>query len=171
MNAPLRRIIAIGFDVWESGVQTKAMRLTPIKPDHWATLEPMMREFWAFEKMPFSSDAALKVWQKAWTQPEFVRGWLLEFESEVVGYVVLTFGFSLEYGGLDAYIDELFVKPECRGRGFATRAMQFLELECQHSNVNTLHLEVDADNYKAKALYAKSGFESTGRELLNKVIF
>ncbi len=128
----------------------------------------MVKDFWAFEQIPFSSEAALKVWQKAWAHPEFVQAWLLEFESQTVGYVVLTFGFSLEYGGLDAYVDELFVKPEFRGRGFASQALAFLRLECQKLNVVALHLEVDTDNHNAKSLYAKMGFESTARELLNK---
>ena len=130
----------------------------------------MVKDFWQCEQIRFSSEQALKVWQKAWLQPNFVRSWLLEFESEVVGYVVLTFGFSLEYGGLDAYVDELFVKPEFRGRGFATKALEFLTLECRKLNVVALHLEVDADNHSAKSLYAKMGFASTARELLNKVL-
>ena len=129
-----------------------------------------MQAFWAFERMPFASDAALNVWQKAWAHPELVRGWLLEFESQIVGYVVLTFGFSLEYNGVDAYIDELFVKSDFRGQGFAARALEFVEAECRERNVNTLHLEVDADNLAAKSLYAKVGFESSGRELLSKSI-
>jgi diamine N-acetyltransferase len=144
------------------------LQFTPITQNHWVVLEPMVKDFWAFEHIPFSSEAALEVWQKAWAQPEFVRGWLLEFEAKTVGYVVLTFGFSLEYGGLDAYVDELFVKPEFRGRGFASRALAFLTLECQKLNVVALHLEVDNDNHTAKSLYAKLGFASTARELLNK---
>ena len=128
----------------------------------------MVKEFWLFEQIRFSSEKALKVWQNAWAQPNFVSGWLLESESQVAGYVVLTFGFSLEYGGLDAYVDELFVKPEYRGRGFASQALEFVSLECKRLNVVALHLEVDADNHNAKALYAKMGFESTARELLNK---
>ena len=146
------------------------LQFIPITPDHWECLEPMMQEFWAFERIPFASDEALKVWQKAWLHPELVRGWLLEFDTATVGYVVLTFGFSLEYNGMDAYVDELFVKTEFRGQGFAARALEFLESECREHNVNTLHLEVDADNLAAKFLYAKVGFESSGRELLSKSI-
>ena len=130
----------------------------------------MVNDFWLFEQIPFSSEKALQVWQNAWLQPNFVRGWLLEFQSQIVGYVVLTFGFSLEYGGLDAYVDELFVKPEFRGRGFASQTLEFLSLECKKLNVVALHLEVDNDNQSAKSLYAKMGFASTKRELLNKVL-
>jgi ribosomal protein S18 acetylase RimI-like enzyme len=146
------------------------LQLTPINARHWSVLEPMVKDFWVFEQIPFSSQTALRVWHKVWTQPEFVRGWLLEVQSEVVGYVVLTFGFSLEYGGLDAYVDELFVKPEYRGRGFASQALGFLTLECQKLKVVALHLEVDSTNKTAKKLYAKTGFQPTGRELLNKVL-
>jgi diamine N-acetyltransferase len=144
------------------------LQFTPITAEHWEILEPMMAAFWAFEQMPFSSGAALEVWQKAWARPDMVLGWLLEVEENAVGYVVLTFGFSLEYGGIDAFVDELFIKPEFRGQGFASRTLEFLALECQQLNVTALHLEVNADNHTAKSLYAKLGFESTARELLNK---
>jgi ribosomal protein S18 acetylase RimI-like enzyme len=144
------------------------LQFTPITAKHWVVLEPMVNDFWTLEQIPFSAETALKVWQNAWLHPEFVRAWLLEFESQTVGYVVLTFGFSLEYGGLDAYVDELFVKPEFRCQGFASLALEFLTLECQKLNIVALHLEVDADNHSAKALYAKMGFKNTARELLNK---
>jgi diamine N-acetyltransferase len=144
------------------------LQFVPITKQHWTILEPMMKAFWAFENMPFSSGAALEVWQKAWARPDMVRGWLLEVESKTVGYAVLTFGFSLEYGGIDAFVDELFVKPEFRGQGFASQALEFLTLECRALNVVALHLEVDSTNAIAKNLYAKTGFESTERELLNK---
>jgi ribosomal protein S18 acetylase RimI-like enzyme len=146
------------------------LQFTPITAEHWDVLEPMIADFCVFENISFSSSKGFLIWQKAFEHPEFFRAWLLEFEFEVVGYVVLTFGFSLEYGGLDAYVDELWINPRFRGRSFASQALEFLSLECKKLNVAALHLEVDSDNHAAKSLYAKMGFESTKRELLNKVL-
>jgi len=34
------------------------------------------------------------------------RVWLIQYQGQVIGYVILTLGYSLEYGGRDAFIDE-----------------------------------------------------------------
>jgi ribosomal protein S18 acetylase RimI-like enzyme len=144
------------------------LQFTPITQNHWGLLESMIAAFCAFENIPFSSGKGFLIWHKAFEHPEFFRAWLLEIEHKFAGYVVLTFGFSLEYGGIDAYVDELWINPEFRGLGFATQTLEFLTLECQKLNIVALHLEVDSTNQIAKKLYAKTGFESTERELLNK---
>jgi GNAT superfamily N-acetyltransferase len=41
-----------------------------------------------------------------------------------LGYIVLAFGFSFETGGRNAFIDELYVAPEHRGKGIARRARE-----------------------------------------------
>ena len=42
-----------------------------------------------------------------------------------VGYLVLTLGYSLEYGGRDAFIDEVYIRSSYRGRGIGTAALTF----------------------------------------------
>ena len=46
-----------------------------------------------------------------------------------IGYVVICFGWSVEFGGLDAIIDEIYVRPAVRGRGIATEAVPEEELD------------------------------------------
>ena len=130
----------------------------------------MVEAFWRFEQIPFSSEMALQTWQKAWAQPDFVRGWLLEFESQTVGYVVLTFGFSLEFKGRDAFVDELYVCPEKRGSGLGRALLRALEAEARASGVRQLHLEVEIHNRAARKLYVGEGFAANGRELLSKAL-
>ncbi len=38
------------------------------------------------------------------------RVWVICAAGAAIGYVVLTLGYSLEYGGRDACIDELYVR-------------------------------------------------------------
>ncbi len=42
-------------------------------------------------------------------------------DGTAAGYAALTFGFSLEVGGRDAFIDELFLIEAARGKGRYTR--------------------------------------------------
>jgi GNAT superfamily N-acetyltransferase len=101
---------------------------------------------------------------------ELGRLWIIFAEGEAAGYAVLAFGFSFEYGGRDAFIDELYLKEKFRGKGFGSRIMSLIETEAKGLGVKTLHLEVDEENEHGKRLYSKSGFSNNGRLLLNKRI-
>jgi ribosomal protein S18 acetylase RimI-like enzyme len=85
-----------------------------------------------------------------------------------VGYAALCFGFSIEHRGRDAFVDELYVRPEQRGRGLGRSLLRALEQEARAAGVRKLHLEVERDNPSARALYLAEGFAPTGRELLSK---
>jgi GNAT superfamily N-acetyltransferase len=59
------------------------------------------------------------------------RAWLIREGAEVVGYTVLGFGFGIEYGGPDAFIDDLYLVPHARGRGLGAEVMERLEAEAR----------------------------------------
>lgn len=75
-----------------------------------------------------------------------------------IGYVIITFGWSVEFGGLDAIIDEIYVRPGVRGRGIATEALLALPNALSGGGVKAVHLEVDKENQVAQKLYARAGF-------------
>lgn len=98
-----------------------------------------------------------------------VRIWLVELAQKPVGYLAVTLGFSIEAGGRDAFLDEIYLEPAARGRGIGTRALQFVESECLELGVQRLCLEVERHN-PAKALYERAGFRDHQRFLLSKRI-
>jgi ribosomal protein S18 acetylase RimI-like enzyme len=100
--------------------------------------------------------------------PERGRTWVLTFSEKPIGYIVLTLGFSFEFLGADAFIDELYIVPEFRRRGFAKRAVRHLEAEDRRLGVNAIHLEVDEGNDPAYKLYRRNGFEDHNRFLMTK---
>ena len=75
-----------------------------------------------------------------------------------IGYVVVTFGWSIEFGGMDGFIDELYIRPGVRGRGIATEVLLALPRALGDAGVKALHLEVDAGNDVAQRLYGRAGF-------------
>jgi GNAT superfamily N-acetyltransferase len=93
---------------------------------------------------------------------------VVESAGRIAGYLALTFGFSLEFGGRDAFVDELFVEPSSRGAGLGTAALVAAESACREAGVSALHLEVDHVNERARALYARSGYVAHARHLMTK---
>jgi GNAT superfamily N-acetyltransferase len=95
-------------------------------------------------------------------------GRLFAFGDPIVGYLVLTFGFSLEFGGRDAFVDELYVDDASRGQGLGTLALQVAEDACREAGIGALHLEVEHVNARARALYERSGYTAHDRHLMTK---
>lgn len=83
--------------------------------------------------------------------------WLAIDDGSPVGHVVLTVRFSMEYGGLDAFIDDLFVQPGHRRAGVAAAALATLFDECRRRGVRAVHVEVGEDNIPAQRLYERFG--------------
>lgn len=94
--------------------------------------------------------------------------WIVFNNSEPAGYVVFTVRFSMEYGGLDAFIDDLFIRSSCRRLGLGRELLRTLFDECERRKVLAVHVEVGHDNVAAKALYHGYGLEpySDGRQML-----
>ncbi len=86
----------------------------------------------------------------------------------VVGYLAVTLGFSLEYRGRDAFIDELFIEPGSRGLGLGREALEIAERYCRECGVRALHLEVERHHQSAFELYRRTGFEDHDRYLMTK---
>ena len=135
-----------------------------------ATLLPMMRLLAEQEpgKIHFDEAIARATFRQFLSLPAFGRVWLLSQGNLTVGYVVLTLGFSFEFHGHDAFIDELYIDPGFRRRGFGRQAVAFVEKKARAMGVNAIHLEVDHGNDPAFELYRRTGFEDHDRFLMTK---
>ena len=92
--------------------------------------------------------------------------WLMRDGGRTAGYIVLTVCFSMEYGGLSGYVDDLFVRQKFRRQGLGRLAMEALLAECHQREVKAIHVEVDLNNQRAKNLHRKVSFREEDRELL-----
>lgn len=92
--------------------------------------------------------------------------WREHGSSDIRIYVVLTLGYSIEYGGRDGFIDDLYLVPAARGWGFGRDLLEFALARAAELGIGTLHLEVETENEAATRLYRAAGFEETGRRLM-----
>lgn len=127
-----------------------------------------MRAYYAFDRHPFDEPAARAALEALIGDDTLGRVWLITEDAEAVGYVVLAFGYSLEYHGRDAFIDELYLAEAARGRGIGRLVMGLVEDEARALGVRALHLEVARPNHRAQALYRSAGFAGNDRFLLSK---
>lgn len=83
-----------------------------------------------------------------------------------IGYLIVTFGWSVEFGGLDGFIDEIYVRPGVRGRGIGTETLQALPRALAEAGLKAIHLEVDRNDEKTQKLYERAGFRSRARYMI-----
>jgi ribosomal protein S18 acetylase RimI-like enzyme len=95
------------------------------------------------------------------------RCWIVRQAGAPIGYLVLTLGYSIEHGGRDGFIDDLYLVPQARGAGRGKALLEFALAEARRLGIRTLHLEVEPDNPRATRLYRKRGFAETGRRLMS----
>jgi ribosomal protein S18 acetylase RimI-like enzyme len=123
------------------------------------TLLDLVRAYYEFDGHPYAHDVVRAALEGLMRKPAFGRIWLICDGRAPIGYVILTIGYSIEYHGRDAFVDELYLGESYRGRGWGRRALAFVEHACRGLGVHALHLEAERENTAAYAVYRKFGFE------------
>lgn len=72
------------------------------------------------------------------------------------GYIVVTWGWSVEIGGLDVVLDELYVRGRRQGKG--SDALRVVEADCRRRGVKRIFLETELANEDARRLYERHGY-------------
>jgi diamine N-acetyltransferase len=147
--------------------------MTDLRPATPADLEAVLalhRAFFAEDGYTFREEESRANLARLLGDPSLGRLWVMDTEGEVVGYLLLAFGFSLEFRGRNAFVDELYVAPGHRGRGLGKRAIALATDACRELGVRALHLEVERYKEGAQELYRRSGFVDHDRYLMTKWI-
>jgi GNAT superfamily N-acetyltransferase len=135
-----------------------------------AALLKFMRAYYAFDGHGFDEQKAGVALTTLLRDPNLGRVWLILDGEAPAGYVVICFSYSLEWLGRDAFVDEFYLLPEYRGRGWGRKTMAFVEEAARSLNVRALHLEVVRQNPAALQVYRKLGFKDRESTFLSKWI-
>ena len=139
-----------------------------VRPSDLATVLALMREFYAANEHPFDPAVAGRTLGELLADSSVGHAWLIDVTGAHAGYIVLTYAFSLEFGGRVAVIDELYVRPAFQGRGLASAALAFVEGEARARGARALHLEVRLGNERAYGVYERAGFRVRGSRLMSR---
>ena len=143
---------------------TTALHLA--RPEHLEALLPLVAAFHGEQAIEQTEESRRTAITPLLEGSPLGAVYLIGPQRAPIGYIIVTFGWSVEFGGMDAFIDELFIRPAVRGRGIATEVLSALPLALGQAGVRAIHLEVDQDNAVAQRLYARSGFRPRPRYML-----
>lgn len=136
-------------------------------PTELETLLILMQEYYEYDQHDFDEGKARQALTPFLAEDRYGLAWLIQDAENVIGYVVIAFGYSLEFGGRDAFLDELYIREAYRGQGIGTHTMQHIQEACKTHNIKALHLEVMDYNPKAKEFYQQLGFEARQSRLMS----
>ena len=129
-------------------------------------LVALMTEFYSETATPLDPKRAADAFAAVVADDRLGRAWLIQAGDDDVGYAVVTFSYSMEFGGRNAFLDDFFIQSDFRGAGLGTAALKEVRAFCAAQGVCALHLETGRDNAAAQALYRRAGFKVTDRQLL-----
>jgi len=147
--------------------QTETFQLEWADASRLDALLPLVRGYHEFEHVHMSdADRAAAVAPLLGPGSTLGCIWLIRMAEgsgdgpggEAVGYVALCFGYSIEFRGRDAFVDEFFLVESARGQGLGSRVLERVKAEARALGIAALHLEVARDNARARRLYEQWGF-------------
>jgi GNAT superfamily N-acetyltransferase len=142
------------------------IQLQRATPHHLAEILPLVAAYHACEHIDSSAQGRESAVRRLLQDPGLGGVWRIEVDSQLAGYIALCRGFSIEFNGYDAFVDEFFLLPEFRRRGIGKNVLARIASEARKLDINALHLEVARDNQAARKLYTAAGFTARVKYLL-----
>jgi len=134
------------------------------------TIVLLMRDFYAIDNYPIDLEKSKQLFKTFIKNENLGKSWLIYHNNEVVGYVILTFIFSFEYGGSIAFLDELYLSENARGKGIGKATLQFIQTEALKLKLKIIYLEVEGHNENAQKLYLAHDFAVHHRKLMKYIV-
>jgi GNAT superfamily N-acetyltransferase len=124
-------------------------------------LVTMMAEFYAPSPYRLNPRRATEAFTTLLADERLGHVWLIQANSQPVGYVVVTLCHGMTYGGLSAIVDDFYVRPAFRGAGLGKAAMAYVRSFCVSNGIHAIHVETGRDNVAALTVYRHAGFVDT----------
>ena len=76
-----------------------------------------------------------------------------------IGYIIVTFGWSVALGGMTGTVDEITIRPGVRGRGIGTEVLTNLPKALAGAGLMALHVETAAGDTRAQRFFSRLRFQ------------
>ncbi|QHI71221.1 GNAT family N-acetyltransferase [Aminipila terrae] len=134
--------------------------------EKWISLN---REFMAYEIQDAefwnntasnSDDKFSQTFEEAINNPELITLFLIEKESQIIGFANIMIIFSVWSHGRALILDDLYIKEEHRGNGMGRMVMEYIEQYGREHGFKRLQFQSEHTNPDAHNFYTKLGYTS-----------
>ena len=92
--------------------------------------------------------------------------WLVGPRKAPVGYLVVSFGWSVESGGMTGTIDQIYIRPAVRSRGMGSEALFQLTQALRQGGITALQMEVAQDDEHLQRFCRRARLQDRGATLM-----
>ena len=119
----------------------------------------MAKDFYSSKAVAHNIDVKIieATFNAAVSKSPFIRAFMIEDDNKPVGFGLVSFSHATEVGGLTVLLEDLYLSESCRGKGFGSMFLKFIERE--YPSAKRFRLEVSKENTRAIDLYRKLGYE------------
>ena len=139
------------------------MQIRLLEQNDFETVLAMMEVFYASDALLIHPDRETlkKTLTDAIAAGPYLKGYGFEEDGKLCGYGMVAMSYSTEAGGLCAWIEDIYVAPAFRGKGFGTAFLHFVA-DTYRGKVARLRLEAEPENEKAISVYKNAGYDELG---------
>lgn len=134
-------------------MSTNLVSLRRATPADQPLLMGLAAEFYAVDGHPYDAQRVLGALKPLLEDDRYGAVYIVSPDR---GYAVITWGYSLESGGREALVDELFLRE--RGTGLGTVVLSQLLDRVRQRGIGTVFLETEKANAAARRFYQRAGF-------------
>ncbi len=116
----------------------------------------LIEAFYAVDHHCYDENRVVGALQPLLARDTFGQVWVVELESALVGYAIVTWGYSLESAGRECIVDEIFIAEQSQGLGGSL--LETALESARVSGASAVFLETEADNARVRGFYSKHGF-------------
>ena len=119
----------------------------------------MAKDFYSSKAVAHNIDVKIieTTFDTAINEPHRMRAYIIEDDDKPVGFALTSFYYATEIGGTVVLLEDLYLDETCRGKGFGSKFIEFMEKE--YPAAKRFHLEVAKENIRAIDLYKRLGYE------------
>ena len=135
------------------------MKIRPAQPSETALIQELIYELAVFEKAPESAQATIEQISGAFfsEHPAVFCDLIEDDQGIVVGLAIWFLNYSTWTGTHGIYLEDLFIRPEARGRGYGKAVLAHLASICVERGYHRLQWWVLDWNEKAIDFYRGLG--------------
>ena len=120
-------------------------------------LLPLVRDFYETDRHHYDESRVVGALRPLLADDSVGQVWIAESSGRCLGYAVVTWSYSLESGGRDCILDEIYVTTTSIGLGSDLLAAVFDGARSQ--GARAIFLETESHNDRARRFYRRHGFE------------